>query len=54
MENVNEVEPIIHPKDTKTGIKYRLLPMTRSMIAEILSPEESASSKNHQVPLAFP
>ena len=40
MENVNEVEPIIHPKDTKTGIKYRLLPMTRSMIAEILSPEE--------------
>lgn len=35
-------ELMIHPKDQKTGIQYRLLPMTRSMIAEILSPAQVA------------
>ena len=33
-------ELMIHPKDQKTGIQYRLLPMTRSMIAELLTPEQ--------------
>ncbi|WP_297076782.1 GH36-type glycosyl hydrolase domain-containing protein [uncultured Enterococcus sp.] len=40
MENQDEVEYMIHPTDQKTGIHYRLLPMTRSMIAEILTPEQ--------------
>lgn len=30
-----QFEPIIHPKDSKTNIQYRLLPMNRSIIAEI-------------------
>lgn len=36
-------EYIVHPHDTKTGIDYRLLPMTRSMISELLTEEEVAS-----------
>ena len=39
-EGQEDFEPIIHPKDTKTGIQYRLLPMNRSMIAELLTPEQ--------------
>lgn len=35
-----EPEPIIHPRDTRTGIKYRLIPMTRSIIAGLFSPQE--------------
>lgn len=35
----NDPELMIHPTDKKTGIHYRLLPMTRSMIAGLLSPE---------------
>ncbi|WP_151733885.1 GH36-type glycosyl hydrolase domain-containing protein [Paenibacillus tengchongensis] len=31
---------MLHPEDEETGIKYRLLPMTRSMIAELLTPEQ--------------
>jgi cellobiose phosphorylase len=34
------VEPIIHPSDTRTGILYRLLPMTRSMIGELFTLEQ--------------
>ncbi|WP_447963584.1 GH36-type glycosyl hydrolase domain-containing protein [Nitrospira sp. Ecomares 2.1] len=34
------IEPIIHPSDTRTKIHYRLLPMTRSMIGELFSPEQ--------------
>ncbi|MEO1782804.1 GH36-type glycosyl hydrolase domain-containing protein [Enterococcus diestrammenae] len=36
-----QFEFIIHPTDQKTGITYRLLPMTRSMIAELLTPEQA-------------
>lgn len=36
-------EVMIHPTDQKTGIAYRLLPMTRSMIAELLTEEEVAT-----------
>jgi len=34
------IDYLLHPADEKTGIKYRLLPMTRCMIAEIFSKEE--------------
>ncbi|MDU1844707.1 MAG: cellobiose phosphorylase [Niallia nealsonii] len=39
MEDSNHVELMIHPEDEKTNIQYRLLPMTRSMIAELITPE---------------
>jgi cellobiose phosphorylase len=35
------VEHIIHPSDERTGIQYRLLPMTRSMISELFSPAQT-------------
>ncbi|MEO8327685.1 MAG: amylo-alpha-1,6-glucosidase, partial [Nitrospirota bacterium] len=34
-------EPVIHPSDTRTKIHYRLLPMTRSMIGELFTPEQA-------------
>ncbi|MGG6312846.1 GH36-type glycosyl hydrolase domain-containing protein [Paenibacillus macerans] len=41
MEQPGEAELMLHPTDTKTGINYRLLPMTRSMIAELLDAEQA-------------
>lgn len=41
MEDPDHVELMIHPSDQKTGIQYRLLPMTRSMIAELLTVEQA-------------
>jgi 1,2-beta-oligoglucan phosphorylase len=41
MENANEPKLMLHPSDNTTGINYRLLPMTRSMIAELLTPEQA-------------
>lgn len=41
MENAEEPKLMLHPSDDTTGINYRLLPMTRSMIAELLTPEEA-------------
>lgn len=35
--NEHEKSYLLHPRDNKTGLKYRLLPLTRSMIAEIPS-----------------
>lgn len=43
MEQANKPELMVHPTDTKTGIQYRLLPMTRSMIGELLTPEQAES-----------
>nr|WP_148298730.1 cellobiose phosphorylase [Paenibacillus pini] len=43
MENPEQVKLMVHPSDTNTGIHYRLLPMTRSMISELLTPEQAAS-----------
>ena len=43
MPQADEVEFMLHPTDTKTGIQYRLLPMTRSMISELLTPEQAES-----------
>lgn len=33
--------PLLHPHDKITGIRYRLLPMTRAVIAELFSPDEA-------------
>jgi len=33
--------PLLHPADSVTGIRYRLLPMTRSVIAELFTPDEA-------------
>jgi CRISPR-associated protein Csx3 len=32
---------LLHPRDTVTGIRHRLLPMTRSILAELFTPEEA-------------
>jgi 1,2-beta-oligoglucan phosphorylase len=37
--------PVIHPEDTRTGLHYRLIPMTRSIIAGLLTPE---GAQNHE------
>jgi cellobiose phosphorylase len=34
------VEYLLHPTDEKTGVQYRLLPMTRGMISGIFSPKQ--------------
>src|ERR1019366_2611553 len=34
--------PLLHPSDAVTGIRYRLLPMTRSILAELFTLEEAA------------
>lgn len=39
-----EIKYMLHPADTETGIQYRLLPMTRSIIAELVSPEQAQSN----------
>ncbi|TCZ75799.1 cellobiose phosphorylase [Paenibacillus albiflavus] len=41
MEEPGKAEYMLHPTDTTTGIQYRLLPMTRSMIAELLTKEQA-------------
>ncbi|MBS4223613.1 GH36-type glycosyl hydrolase domain-containing protein [Lederbergia citrea] len=41
METPGQPEKMLHPEDTKTGIQYRLLPMTRSMISELLTPAQA-------------
>ncbi len=43
MENKNQPELMIHPTDTKTGIDYRLIPMNRSIISELFTPEQAQS-----------
>ena len=34
-------QPLLHPKDRLTGIKYSLIPMTRSMLGGLLTPAEA-------------
>lgn len=43
MEDPEKVKLLLHPSDSETGIQYRLLPMTRSMIAELLDKEQAES-----------
>jgi len=35
-------QPLLHPQDRLTGIHYRLLPMTRSMLGGLFTPQEAA------------
>jgi len=37
----NEVEYLLHPEDKNTGLKYRLLPLTRSIISGLVDPEQA-------------
>lgn len=34
--------PLLHPLDNATGIRYRLLPMTRAVLSEMFTPVEAA------------
>ncbi|MCA1061425.1 cellobiose phosphorylase [Rossellomorea aquimaris] len=43
MEEPGNPEFMVHPSDTKTGIHYRLLPMNRSIISELFTPEQADS-----------
>ena len=38
----DHLELMLHPSDQATGIQYRLLPMTRSIIAELIEPEQAS------------
>ncbi len=41
MEKPGEAKLMLHPTDATTGIRYRLLPMTRGMISELLTAEQA-------------
>ncbi|GIP16020.1 hypothetical protein J40TS1_16620 [Paenibacillus montaniterrae] len=41
MEEPESIDLMLHPGDQKTGIAYRLLPMTRSMIGELFDREQA-------------
>ena len=38
-KDINQVEHLLHPADSKTGINYRLLPASRSIISETFDKE---------------
>ncbi|MFI5335331.1 MAG: GH36-type glycosyl hydrolase domain-containing protein [Opitutales bacterium] len=40
-EKDGSARPLLHPTDKVTGIRYRLLPMTRSILAELFTPGEA-------------
>ncbi len=45
--NVNDnISYLLHPKDEKTGIKYRLLPINRGIISELFEQEQINNSLN--------
>ena len=37
----SEPELLLHPSDTRTGLRYSLLPMTRSIIAGLFTPQQT-------------
>lgn len=39
--NGENIKYLLHPEDETTGLKYRLLPMTRSCISEMFDPREA-------------
>ncbi|GGE34673.1 hypothetical protein GCM10011391_11700 [Pullulanibacillus camelliae] len=41
METSGDAQPMLHPEDKATAINYRLLPMQRSIISELLTPEQA-------------
>jgi cellobiose phosphorylase len=36
-------EPLIHPRDRRTGLRYSLLPMMHAVLEDLLTPEEAAT-----------
>jgi len=53
--SAKRVDVMLHPQDKKTGIAYRLLPMTRGMISEMFTPAQmQAHLKIIQQHLLFP
>ena len=40
-ESGRQFRPLLHPTDRVTGIRHRLLPMTRAMLAELFTPAEA-------------
>jgi cellobiose phosphorylase len=40
-DGANPREFLLHPADTRTGLKYRLIPMTRGIISQIFTPEQA-------------
>lgn len=41
VEDDKSISVLLHPSDTKTGIKYSILPMDRGIISEIFTPEQA-------------
>jgi len=39
--NGGPAEPLLHPRDTRTGLRYSLLPMKRAIIAGLFTPEQA-------------
>ncbi len=39
-------EPLLHPRDTVSGIQYRLLPMTRGILSGIFDPAEARAHRD--------
>ena len=40
-DSADSGKPLLHPSDRLTGISYRLIPMTRSILAELFTPGEA-------------
>jgi cellobiose phosphorylase len=36
-------EPLLHPRDRQTGVRYSLLPMVHAILADLCTPEEAAA-----------
>jgi 1,2-beta-oligoglucan phosphorylase len=36
-------EPLLHPRDLRTGVRYSLLPMMHAILEDVLTPEEAAA-----------
>jgi CRISPR-associated protein Csx3 len=42
LQEGDKLRTLLHPTDTTTGIRHRLLPMTRAILAELFDPDEAA------------
>jgi len=38
-------EPLLHPRDRRTGVRYSLLPMMHAILEDLLTPEEAAAHR---------
>ena len=41
MGRPKKFRPLLHPADRVTGIRYRLLPMTQAVLAELFTPDQA-------------